>query len=111
LAQFCEQQSLKFLQTEPFGRQRLQLPRSHVSDGQHPLPQAEPIQLQAVQWPASHCWLQQSANPWHEPPPMTQLHCPFASHDCAPGQVPQLPVQPSEPHCLPLQLGMQMPTH
>lgn len=35
------------------------------------------------------------------------LHCP-AEQVVPPPQDPQLPLQPSEPHCLPAQLGVQL---
>ena len=40
----------------------------------------------------------------------TAVHCPAALQDWLPGQAPQLPPQPSAPHCFPLQLGVQ-PMH
>jgi hypothetical protein len=38
-------------------------------------------------------------------------HVPVLLQVCPDGQVPQLPPQPSSPHCLPLQLGVQEDTH
>src|SRR5206468_745100 len=42
------------------------------------------------------------------PPP---THCPPALHVCPVAQLPQDPLQPSGPHCLPLQLGVHVATH
>src|SRR5579859_1913579 len=36
-----------------------------------------------------------------------ELHCPEPLHVSPPGHVPQLPPQPSEPHCLPEHCGAQ----
>jgi hypothetical protein len=36
-----------------------------------------------------------------------QAHWPLALHALPPEHAPQDPPQPSEPHCLPLQLGTQ----
>jgi len=38
-------------------------------------------------------------------------HCPAVLQVSPPVQVPQLPPQPSEPHCLPEQLGVQTGSH
>jgi hypothetical protein len=43
----------------------------------------------------------------HGVSPAVHPHCPPASQVRSPGQVPQEPPQPSDPHSLPLQSGAQ----
>jgi hypothetical protein len=43
--------------------------------------------------------------------PLGVTHCPEVLQVLPLAQVPQLPPQPSGPHCLPVQLGVQLLSH
>jgi hypothetical protein len=72
-----------------------QLPEQQSMDWQQTRPFGSP-----QRWSAQHCWPAGQLF-------AVQVHCPLAVQDSPGRQVPQFPPQPSGPHVLPVQSGVQ----
>jgi hypothetical protein len=77
---------------------------------------SEDVQAVSTGWQHSvklspHCSPLQQSSPLQESPTEAQRHWPLSPQVETPGQAPQLPLQPSLPQLLPVQSGVQLPSH